>query len=441
MQTLRHEIPTLLPIVMLVDDEPAVLSALGRLLRGLPCEVVSARNGAHAVQLLAEHRPRIELVVSDMRMPEMDGLQLLTRVASEYPAIRRILLTGYADLDTTISAINDGHIHYFLEKPWDDQQIRRLIEQELQSQQVARENRRLHAMVKKQNDILLTLNRDLEQKVQARTAHLRQSRQAVVLAKQALEKSFDSTLDMLSKLIATRFTQTDCDEDLLESMTCESGRALGLDEASLRTLRSACRLRNLGRLSLPEELLVKPLAAMSRKEAQRYQTHPLVASGLLRSAPHLAEAAVVVETHKEYLDGSGFPVNLRADDVGLAARILCVVSDLFDYRAGRIVAESLSFIEAFDIMLQQAGKRYDEQVLQAVGDALCRHSATVASEGMRMCCDQLAPGMQVAKDLRTQSGLMLLAKGVRLDDKVIRQLQRLQTNLDEELCVTINLDA
>jgi len=429
-----------LPVVLLVDDEPAVLSALGRLLRGLPCEVLSARNGADAVQLLADNRSRIDLVVSDMRMPEMDGLQLLTRIAAEYPAVRRILLTGYADLDTTISAINQGHIDYFLEKPWDDQQIRRLIEQELRSQQVARENRRLHVMVKKQNDILLQLNRDLEQKVQARTAHLRHSRQAVELAKKALEQSFDTTLDMLSKLICTRFSQTDCDEDLLESMACDAGRAVGLDDAAVRALRSACRLRNLGRLSLPEALLTKPLAAMARKETQRYQTHPLVASGLLRSAPHLADAARIVETHKEYLDGSGFPVNLRADEIGMPARVLCVVSDLFDYRAGRIVAESLSFIEAFDIMQQQAGKRYDEQVLQAVGDVLCRHSATVASEGLRMSCDQLAPGMQVAKDLRTQSGLMLLAKGVTLDDKVIRQLQRLQTNLDEELCVAINLD-
>lgn len=437
MTTARSDLPT----VLLVDDEPAVLAALGRLLRGLPCKILSAANGLDAFHLLEANRHAIHLVISDMRMPEMNGLQLLSQIAGRFPAVRRILLTGYADLDTMISAINEGRIHFFLEKPWDDQQIRSLVEQELKSQQVVRENRRLQATVKKQNDMLLQMNRDLEQRIQDRTANLFQSQQALQDAKRALEETHNDTLDLLSKLISNRFAQASYDEDLLEAMAAQAGVALGLQEIRIGALKSACRLRNIGLLSLPERLQHQSLSRLSRQELRLFHSHPLVASGLLQSVAHLSQAAVIVEQHKEYLDGSGYPNRLRKSDICQEARILCAVSDLFDYRCGRVVPERLAFIEAFDMLQQKVDKRYDGQVLQVMGDILCSYSSEVASDGLHMSCDQLAPGMQIARDLRSRSGAMLLARGVVLDQNTIHRLQRLQTNMEEQFCVAIHLDA
>ena len=117
-------------VVMLVDDEESILNSLRRLLRGQPYDVVLATSGAQALEIMAT-RP-IDLVMSDARMPGMDGATLLAEVHRLYPATGRILLTGYADLTTIIKAINDGQIHRYISKPWNDEELQLVLQQELQ---------------------------------------------------------------------------------------------------------------------------------------------------------------------------------------------------------------------------------------------------------------------------------------------------------------------
>lgn len=101
--------------VLLVDDEPLILSSLRRLLRNQPYDLLLAESGEQALQLL-ESRP-VDLVVSDARMPNMDGAALLAEIHRRSPETIRILLTGHADLPTIAKAINEGRIHHYLSKP------------------------------------------------------------------------------------------------------------------------------------------------------------------------------------------------------------------------------------------------------------------------------------------------------------------------------------
>src|SRR3989338_8572105 len=108
--------------LLLVDDEENILNSLRRVLRGEPYELLLANGGEQALQLMQSQT--VDLVISDARMPGMDGATLLTEIQSRWPGCMRILLTGYADLSTTIKAINQGQIYRYISKPWNDDELR-----------------------------------------------------------------------------------------------------------------------------------------------------------------------------------------------------------------------------------------------------------------------------------------------------------------------------
>ncbi|MFC5300925.1 EAL domain-containing protein [Azospira restricta] len=114
-----------MPTLLLVDDEPQVLISLSRLLRREGYQILTAGNPQQAFDLLARHR--VDVVVSDQRMPEMSGTEFFARVRQLYPQTVRLILTGYSDLDTVTDAVNRGAIYKFLGKPWDDDQVREQI--------------------------------------------------------------------------------------------------------------------------------------------------------------------------------------------------------------------------------------------------------------------------------------------------------------------------
>src|SRR5450830_1257800 len=156
--------------VLCVDDEPSILSALRRVLRAEGCRLLTAQGGAEALAILATES--VDVVVSDMRMPGMDGAQLLARVREEWPGTARILLTGYADMDATIAAINNGQIYRYIHKPWDEHELRLTVRQTAERQQLERERQRLQDLTLTQNQELQELNVSLEARVAERTAEL-----------------------------------------------------------------------------------------------------------------------------------------------------------------------------------------------------------------------------------------------------------------------------
>src|SRR5471032_395810 len=148
------------PRVLLVDDEESILNSLRRLLRSQGYELFLADSGARALEIMAEQP--IDLVISDARMPNMDGATLLARIHALYPACLRILLTGYADLDMIAKAINEGRIYRYLSKPWNDEELLMTITQGLAFQHSERERQRLQLLVSEQNRQLQSLNSTLE---------------------------------------------------------------------------------------------------------------------------------------------------------------------------------------------------------------------------------------------------------------------------------------
>lgn len=150
--------PTRRPVVLCVDDETAILNSLRRVFLDEPWETLFAPGGEQGLHLVVSRE--VDLVLADFRMPGMDGVQFLSRVRALRPECLRVVLSGYADINLIVAALNDGQIYKFLSKPWNDDDLRHQIRNFLDHQRLDRENRRLNAE-------LVELNLRLSQRVEA----------------------------------------------------------------------------------------------------------------------------------------------------------------------------------------------------------------------------------------------------------------------------------
>jgi len=143
--------------VMIVDDEDLGRNALERSLRKEDHELITAESAQQALEILEQDR--IDLIISDHLMPGMTGLEFLKLVKEKYPEIIRIILTGHADLDMVISAINEGEVYRFITKPWSNEELKLNIRLAFQNLELIRENQILREKVKRQAESILALER------------------------------------------------------------------------------------------------------------------------------------------------------------------------------------------------------------------------------------------------------------------------------------------
>ncbi len=174
--------------LLIVDDEENVRKALVRALRADGYEIRQAGSGKEALDLLAQDPA--DLVISDHMMPAMTGLELMRKVRQDWPDTLRIILTGYADLEMAISAINEGEIYRFLTKPWDQTELQIAVRLGFDRLLLERENRRLLATVKRQSDFI----RALEAENPGISTVNRDSAGAVVIDDEELLRQFSTTL-------------------------------------------------------------------------------------------------------------------------------------------------------------------------------------------------------------------------------------------------------
>lgn len=149
--------------ILLVDDEANITSALKRTLRRDGYNILTANSGAEGLNLLAIHE--VGVIISDQRMPQMTGVDFLRKVKALYPKTFRMVLSGYTELESVTSAINEGAIYKFLTKPWEDEQLRENVREAFQRYEMEQENLRLTRDLQCANNKLSLLNLNLKQQV------------------------------------------------------------------------------------------------------------------------------------------------------------------------------------------------------------------------------------------------------------------------------------
>lgn len=171
--------------LLLVDDEPNILSALKRLFRKDGYTVLTANSGPEGLETLKEHN--VDIIVSDQRMPAMTGVEFLRQAKEKYPNTIRIVLSGYTELQSITDAINEGSIYKFLTKPWDDQQLSTQISEAFIQKEMFDENRKLELKIQTTNQELASANRQLADLLQSKEKQLLRDEISLDIAREALQ--------------------------------------------------------------------------------------------------------------------------------------------------------------------------------------------------------------------------------------------------------------
>lgn len=400
--------------ILCVDDEPHLAAALRRLLRGAGHAVHVAGSGEEALALLEAES--IDLVISDMRMPGMDGAQLLARVRDRWPSVARVLLTGYADLQSTIAAINAAHVYRYLTKPWNDQELLTVVQQIFDYQTLQREKEQLEAVTHAQNKDLAQLNATLEHKVLERTAELSE-------AHQKLKKSYVSCIRMFSNLLEWRGGPLAGHSRRVADLTRRTAKVMGLSESEQQDAFIAALIHDIGHITLPDGMLGRPVPRLSPDELGKYQQHTSQGEQLLLAIDDAHAVATLVRCHHEHFDGNGYPDGLRAEAIPIGARILAVADTYDDLQIGHLSSSPLSPSDARSLIAHGRGKQFDPEVVDAFLQLLLNAAPIPEPPPIPTSPADLRPGMTLAQDFLSREGLVLLAAGRILSAELIRRIQ------------------
>ena len=413
------------PVVLIVDDEENILKALTRSLGRIDVDIVTATSAGDALYIL--ENTDVDLVISDMRMPGDDGAELLRQVAERSPNTLRFLLTGHSDMESTIRAINEGKIHQYLTKPWDDVKLRKLIEESLHTRLLEARNQRLQAELAAKSTQLEELNASLEKRVEDRTEELKLNARLLEHAFSDLQKSYGHVLRLASSLGALREPGAAEAAESRARMAESLAEALGLGEQDIREIRDAALLSDLGNIGLPDALLSRPLVEYDGADMQEYAQVPILAEAALMGIPGMRHSAAMLRSQFERFDGSGYPDHLVGAAIPAGARIIALVRDYTDLLRGRFTGESMTAQQARSELLRQSNQRYDPVMV----DIFCEACSAFDTEDLALNeehakLDELEAGRVLAQDLYSEKGMILLRKGHVLTAELLQRLTHLQ---------------
>ncbi len=402
--------------LLCIDDEANILASLKRLFRPAGYRVLTAPGGEEALALL--EREEVDLIISDMRMPGMNGAQVLAAARARWPETVRILLTGFADMSSTIEAINQGQLHRYIAKPWDDNEVLLVVREGLEKKALLREKARLEALTQAQNEELKELNASLEQKVEERTAEL-------AAANEKLKTGFITAIRTFSAVIEMRGGRIAGHSRRVADLARKLATALKAPPGEQQSVFFAGLLHDIGKIGQSDRLLQMPYMTLAPAERQEVQKHPVRAATLLMGLEQLRDAVPLILAHHEYWDGSGYPNKLTGPAIPIGARVLTVANDFDGLMHGLILNRTMTQAEALDMIAASRGKRYDPRVVDAFLGMMRAEKKADAStpSGWVVRTPELKPGMALTKDLFTHEGVLLLAHGYMLDDLLIQQIR------------------
>lgn len=409
--------------LLLVDDEDNILRSLQRVLRKEPYELTTAPSGETALALMEDHE--FDLVISDARMPEMDGPSLLSEVKKRWPGCIRILLTGYADINSTIKAINEGQIYRYISKPWDDEELKLTIRQALAFQYSERRRLALEKLTRKQNRELQELNASLEDKVRARTAELQQTADMLDLAYSELKKSYVTATEVFSSLINQRLPTDRQPNARVIALVKAFAEYHKLDDELARDLSMAAALYNLGKLGWSDDMFSAPSDLMTKNQRLLYQNYPVNGEQLLMALEPLKETARIIRHHQEKWNGYGVPDRLEGTGIPLGSRILRLAVDFIELQCGLILDRKVPRDNALKLIKRYKDRLYDPEVADQFLTVCIDVAPDVEPEDpdiIALDTRRLKPGMVLARHLYASSGMLLLNQGKELTTLLIDKL-------------------
>jgi response regulator RpfG family c-di-GMP phosphodiesterase len=413
--------PSIIGTALFVDDEDNILTSLRRLMRKQPVGCFFASSAKDGLEIL--EKEHIDIIISDMRMPNMDGAEFLGICKKKWPKTVRILLTGHSDINSTIKALNHGGIFRYLTKPWDDEEIVGAITQGLRITQLEKEKIELLKITQQQNQQLSKFNEDLESRVKSRTDEIKQTSDMLELVYQQLKDSYGHFVKLFSSVISSRKYLEKSQSKKVSELVQKLSQALKLPDDEVLNIYFAALLMDLGKLNLADSILQVPEENLTSEQLAQFEKHPLFAEMTLASMPDLDAIGKIIRDHMEAIDGSGFPNKLKNSAISRGARILRVARDFVGLQSGLIRDVCLDSAAAYKIIKAQAGKIYDPYVVKALEHLSIEFDLGEAlSHEIKVEALHLTAGLVVSRDIHNSMGILMIAKDFKLTSAVIDKL-------------------
>ncbi|MGH7637991.1 MAG: HD domain-containing phosphohydrolase [Gemmatimonadaceae bacterium] len=320
---------------LVVDDEPRLRQVLLHLMRTDGFRCFEAGNGVEALEIL--ERQEVSLVMSDMRMPRMDGIELLKQIRARWPDTAVVMITAVADVEVAVSCLASGAMDY-LTKPFHLEEVRARVKQALEKRRLVLENRAY------------------QQHLEMRVAE--QARR--------LENLFLASIRALAEALELKDAYTRGHSMRVSKYSGIIARALRLDEEKVRQIELGGQLHDIGKIGVREDVLNK-LGKLTPGEYQHIMTHPLLGWRILE--PLMSDAPIalnVVRSHHERVDGRGVPDQLRGEAIPIEARIVAVADALDAMTSGRPYrGEEMQMEDALAELTGNCDSQFDRAVVDA----------------------------------------------------------------------------
>jgi putative two-component system response regulator len=325
--------------ILIVDDEKIICGVIAQRLTREGYLCVTARNGKEAFEYFC--KGNFSLVISDIRMPEKDGLELLRLVKAVRPDMKFIIMTAYAEIDVAVEAMHLGANDLLL-KPFE-------LELAVFSVKKALEQRRME-------EELESYHKNLKKLVAERTEKLQE-------AYGTLKKAHLDSVKVLAGAIDAKDPYTRGHSDRVRQMSLQIAAVLGFTEEKMEVLEYGALLHDIGKIGIKDEILRKP-EALSAEEYQMIREHPLIGVRIVEGIEFFEDKISMIRNHHEQFDGRGYPDGLAGEAIPFEARIISV-PDAFDAMASlRPHQRNRSLGDILSEMEQHGGRQFDPQILE-----------------------------------------------------------------------------
>ena len=366
--------------ILCVDDEENILQAYQRNLRKR-FAIDTALGGEAALAFMASNGP-YAVIVADMQMPGMDGVQFLTQARQKAPDTVRIMLTGNADQQTAVTAVNQGQIYQFLNKPCAPENLAHVLENAIKQYR------------------LITAEREL------------------------LENTLNGSIKMLTEVLSSAEPHSFGRGEMLRNYMRSFAQHLNI--AQTWDLELAAMLCQVGCVTIPAGVIKKFRDGHSLSDPEKDMVNrvPEIGAKLLANIPRLESVAKIVLYQNKNYDGSGFPSDSVAGaDIPVGSRILKVLSDLAQLEAVRIPK-----FKALEQMQGRAGA-YDPRVLDAAFacfDIYLEAPTSAKASSQAITLKQLCAGQTLRSNVETKDGLLIISSGTKISAMVLEKLRNFQ---------------
>ncbi|MDA0990703.1 MAG: diguanylate cyclase [Verrucomicrobia bacterium] len=327
--------------ILVVDDESAVLELVCTMLERKGYRTTSRKSATEAIQAIKTSKGEFDILLTDLSMPGKSGIDLLHDAASEDDAIVKIVMTGFATVDTAVDCLREG-AYDFIQKPIRLGELTALVKRAAEYRSLKLENARYQV--------------HLEEMVRERSAQLAATLEEV-------KQSHRFTLDALVAMLDARESQTGKHSVRTRDLAVLMARAMHIEGEELDAIASGAFLHDIGKIGVPDAILLKP-GSLTPEEWVVMKTHCDIGYNILRSSPYLKRAAELVRAHHERFDGKGYPRGLKRDEIVIGARIFTIIDAYDAMRSDRCYRKALPIEEAVAEIVRHSGTQFDPDVVQ-----------------------------------------------------------------------------